>query len=57
MDKQELIDCHERIKPFIHNTPVLISRLIDEMAGAHLFLSAKTFSVWVHLKCVGQPMP
>ncbi|MBA4745761.1 MAG: pyridoxal-phosphate dependent enzyme [Muricauda sp.] len=43
MDKQELIDCHERIKPFIHNTPVLTSRLIDEMAGAHLFFKCENF--------------
>ncbi|MER3375198.1 MAG: threonine/serine dehydratase [Allomuricauda sp.] len=43
MHKQQLIDCHERIKPFIHNTPVLTSRLIDEMAGAHLFFKCENF--------------
>lgn len=43
MDKQQLIDCHERIKPFIHNTPVLTSRLIDEMAGAQLFFKCENF--------------
>ena len=43
MDKQHLIDCHERIKPFIHNTPVLTSRLINEMAGAHLFFKCENF--------------
>lgn len=43
MDKQHLIDCHERIKPFIHNTPVLTSRLINEMADAHLFFKCENF--------------
>ena len=43
MDKQQLLDCHERIKPFIHNTPVLTSRLLDGMAGAQLFFKCENF--------------
>lgn len=43
MDKQLLIECHERIKPFIHNTPVLTSRLIDTMVGANLFFKCENF--------------
>lgn len=43
MDKQELIDCHERIKPFIHNTPVLTSRLLNEMTGTNLFFKCENF--------------
>ncbi|WP_108424989.1 pyridoxal-phosphate dependent enzyme [Flagellimonas amoyensis] len=43
MDKQQLLECHERIKPFIHNTPVLTSRQIDEMAGAQLFFKCENF--------------
>ncbi len=43
MDKQQLIACHERIKPFIHNTPVLTSRLIDEMVNAQLFFKCENF--------------
>lgn len=43
MDKQQLIDCHERIRPFIHNTPVLTSRLINEIAGAELFFKCENF--------------
>ncbi|MBO0322998.1 threonine/serine dehydratase [Muricauda sp. CAU 1633] len=43
MDKQLLIECHARIKPFIHNTPVLTSRLIDEMVGAALFFKCENF--------------
>ncbi|WP_422858907.1 pyridoxal-phosphate dependent enzyme [Flagellimonas sp. S174] len=43
MDKQQLIDCHERIKPFIHNTPILTSRLLDQMVGAQLFFKCENF--------------
>lgn len=43
MDKQQLIQCHERIKPFIHNTPVLTSRLIDEHTNAQVFFKCENF--------------
>ncbi|MER3316851.1 MAG: threonine/serine dehydratase [Allomuricauda sp.] len=43
MNEQLLIDCHERIKPFIHNTPVLTSRLINEIAGADLYFKCENF--------------
>ncbi len=43
MNKQQLIDCHERIKPHIHNTPVLTSRLLNEMVGAQLFFKCENF--------------
>jgi len=43
MNKQLLIDCHKRIKPFIHNTPVLTSRLINEVAGADLYFKCENF--------------
>ncbi|NDV43180.1 pyridoxal-phosphate dependent enzyme [Flagellimonas sediminis] len=43
MTKQDLIDCHDRIKPFIHITPVLTSRLINEMIGAQLFFKCENF--------------
>nr|WP_288934891.1 threonine/serine dehydratase [uncultured Allomuricauda sp.] len=43
MDKRNLIDCHERIKPFIHNTPVLTSKLINEIAGADLYFKCENF--------------
>ena len=43
MDKQQLIECHERIKPFIHNTPVLTSRLLNKMAGAQLYFKCENF--------------
>ncbi len=43
MTKQDLIECHDRIKPFIHITPVLTSRLINEMSGAQLFFKCENF--------------
>lgn len=43
MYKQNLIDCHQRIKPYIHNTPVLTSRLLNELAGAELFFKCENF--------------
>ncbi|AWX45020.1 Threonine ammonia-lyase [Flagellimonas maritima] len=43
MDKHKLIECHERIKPFIHNTPVLHSRLIDGIASSTIFFKCENF--------------
>ncbi|MDX1313864.1 MAG: pyridoxal-phosphate dependent enzyme [Eudoraea sp.] len=43
MDKQKLIDTHRRITPFIHRTPVMTSRLIDQKAGAALFFKCENF--------------
>ncbi len=43
MDKRQLIQCHDRIKPFIHNTPVLTSKLIDAMVSATLFFKCENF--------------
>jgi threonine dehydratase len=41
--KNNLIEAHQRIKPFIHNTPVLTSRLLDEIAGTPLFFKCENF--------------
>ena len=35
--KQDLLDTQERIKNFIHNTPVLSSESVNQMANAQLF--------------------
>lgn len=43
MNKQDLLDCHERIKPFIHRTPVLSSQLLNEKAGAKVFFKCENF--------------
>lgn len=41
--KQEIIQTHERIMPFIHRTPVLTSRILDEMAECNLFFKCENF--------------
>jgi threonine dehydratase/very-short-patch-repair endonuclease len=41
--KEKLIEVHNRIKPFIHRTPVLTSQLLDEKAGCHLFFKCENF--------------
>jgi len=43
MQKQELLDCYQRIKPFIHRTTVLSSRLINEIAGLEVFFKCENF--------------
>ena len=43
MTKKNLIDCHNRIKPFIHNTPVLTSNQINEMTGSEIFFKCDNF--------------
>lgn len=43
MYKENLIKVHQRIKPYIHNTPVLTSKLIDEIAEARLFFKCENF--------------
>lgn len=37
----DMLIAHERIKPHIHRTPVLTSRVIDELAGAELFFKCE----------------
>ena len=43
MQKLEFLSCHDRIKPFIHRTSVLSSRLINEMAVAEVFFKCENF--------------
>lgn len=43
IQKQDLLDCHQRIKPFIHRTPVLSSRLINANVGAEVFFKCENF--------------
>lgn len=43
MDKSVLLDCHERIRPYVHNTPVLTSRLINKMVGAEVYFKTENF--------------
>jgi len=39
----ELIETHKRIQPFIHNTPVLTSGLINEITGAEIYFKCENF--------------
>ena len=43
MTQETLLDCHTRIKPYIHNTPVLSSRLINKAVGAEVYFKCENF--------------
>lgn len=43
MTKESLIQVQERIAPYIHNTPILTSRLIDDIVGATVFFKCENF--------------
>ncbi|MBQ0734277.1 threonine ammonia-lyase [Aquimarina celericrescens] len=43
MTKQDLAACHDRIKPYIHRTPVLTSTLLNEISGAKIFFKCENF--------------
>lgn len=40
---EDVLAAHERVKPHIHRTPILTSRLINELAGAELFFKCENF--------------
>jgi threonine dehydratase len=39
----DIIAAHERIKPFVHNTPVMKSQLLNELFGCELFFKCENF--------------
>ena len=39
----DVLIAHERIKPYIHETPVLTSRFLNELTGAELFFKCENF--------------
>ena len=43
MDKIALQNVHNRIKPYIHKTPVLTSQLLNNMCGANVFFKCENF--------------
>ena len=43
MDKDFLIKVHDRVKPYIHKTPVLTSQLINDMVGAKVYFKCENF--------------
>ena len=40
---QDMLDAHERIKPYIHRTPVLTSSYFNDLIGAELFFKCENF--------------
>lgn len=40
---QDVIDAHDRIKPYIHRTPVLTSTYFNELTGAELFFKCENY--------------
>ena len=43
MDKKTLIQVHERVKPYIHKTPVLTSELINDICGCRMYFKCENF--------------
>lgn len=43
IDRQTIEQAHERIKPYIHRTPVLTSQSINEATRCHVFLKCENF--------------
>lgn len=43
MDKDTLLDCHRRISPHIHRTPVFSSRSLNKIAGADMVFKCENF--------------
>lgn len=43
MNKDFLIQVHERVKPYIHRTPVLSSQMINEIAGSTVYFKCENF--------------
>lgn len=43
MEKEILLQCHQRITPYIHRTPVLSSRAINSMTGADIHFKCENF--------------
>lgn len=41
--KQTIIDAHERIKPYVHRTPVMTSEGINVIAGCKIFFKCENF--------------
>lgn len=39
----DIINAHERIKPYIHRTPVISSSIINEIAGCRIFFKCENF--------------
>jgi threonine dehydratase len=42
-NRKEVQDARERVRPYVHNTPVITSRLIDELSGAVIYFKCENF--------------
>jgi len=40
---QDMLDAHDRIKPYIHRTPVLTSSFFNDLVGAEMFFKCENF--------------
>ncbi|MES2592281.1 MAG: pyridoxal-phosphate dependent enzyme [Bacteroidota bacterium] len=43
MQKSDLVNCQKRIASYIHRTPVLTSRMLNDLAGADLYFKCENF--------------
>ncbi len=43
MIKKDLSDCHNRITPYIHRTPILTSRQLNNISGATIYFKCENF--------------
>ena len=43
ISKQDIVDAHERIKHYIHRTPVLTSSSLDELTGCSIYFKCENF--------------
>ncbi|MDX5584093.1 MAG: pyridoxal-phosphate dependent enzyme [Aureibaculum sp.] len=41
--KQDIVQSHQRISPYIHRTPILTSQMINDISGAKLFFKCENF--------------
>ena len=41
--RKEVQDARERVRSYVHNTPVITSRLIDELSGAEIYFKFENF--------------
>ncbi len=42
-EKEQLLEVHRKIQPYIHKTPVLTSQALNKMAGAEIFFKCENF--------------
>ena len=43
MQKSELVNCHKRIAPYIHRTPVLTSGILNKLSDVDLYFKCENF--------------